>query len=79
MANIRRCNHHVCHPKSHRLCCQNHIAVQRLVIRSRLALLTRLCPEHHRLTHGSRGERQVLQESGQPIEPRETTDSIGSQ
>lgn len=79
MANIRRRDHHIGNPKCHRLCCQNHIAAQRLVIRSRLALLPRLCLEHRRLTHCSRGERKVLQEAGEPIEPCQTTDPVGPQ
>jgi hypothetical protein len=79
MTTIRRGHHHIRHPKRDSLCRQNHIAVSRLVISGRLALLTGLRPEHSRLTHRRRGEREVLQESGERVQPRKSTDLVGTQ
>jgi hypothetical protein len=79
MTNIRRGNHHVRQPKRDGLCRQNHIAVSRLVISGRLALLTDLLPKYSRLTHRRRGEREIFQESGKRIQPRKSTDLLGTQ
>ena len=71
MANVRRSNHCIRNPKCDGLCRQNHIAVQRLVIRCWLTLLTGLSPEQGGLPHCHRGEGQILQQADERVQARE--------
>jgi hypothetical protein len=79
MADICCADDHIRGPQRHGLGRENHVAVQSLVIRSRLTLLPGLGPEHGGLSHRRRGERQILQQAGESIEAGQSFHLVGTQ